>query len=334
MKSFVAYTGGKGQVSDDLIARMPEEASQSYIELFLGGGSVFFAKEKAKVNILNDIEPDVVNMHQTVATQAEEVMAEMKRLPTSRLIYEQIRSLRYTGPWWELSDVERAARMIFLLGCAFNAKPRSPFPASTMTPLKYDAYKDLTPYAEHLRGATFECLHYAELLDRYLLRPKKLCCFVYCDPPYMAATSAAHYRYRFDAIDHLMLANKLARINQLNGGERSVKIMLTYDEHPYIRSLYRRKFGWHVGSLGIRYAGGHHTHETQELLITNYPIAVAAPIAQPVADIDWSDIPHAGLAIGGKPFDEMTCCERERLGLILASEQSGTCRACSLDVGV
>ena len=141
-----------------------------------------------------------------------------------------------------------------------------------MAPLNFDSDKDLRPYTEKLRGVTFECLHWVELLDRYVMQQKRIQCLVVCDPPYLAATKNAHYRYRFDEVDHLLLARKLTLINDRNGGERSVKIMLTYDddENSFVRALYRPDFGWHIRPLSIRYAGGHHGHNTEELLITNY----------------------------------------------------------------
>ena len=59
MMSYFPYMGAKSAVAEKLVAMMPAEASQSFIELFAGAGSVFFAKEKAKVNILNDLDRDV-----------------------------------------------------------------------------------------------------------------------------------------------------------------------------------------------------------------------------------------------------------------------------------
>ena len=125
-----------------------------------------------------------------------------------------------------------------------------------------------------LRAATLECLDWQEFLHRYVVKPKRLKCLLFADPPYVVTARAAHYRHRFDHLDHILLARKLAHINTLNGSQRSVKIMLTYDDDPddLIRTLYREKFGWHLSPLSIRYAAGRHTSKTNELLITNYPI--------------------------------------------------------------
>jgi hypothetical protein len=43
---------------------------------------------------------------------------------------------------------------------------------------------------------------------------------------------------------------------------------------------------------------------------------------------DWSDIPIHDVVIAGVPFDKLTCCERERFGLLLISKSETECRLC------
>jgi len=104
---------------------------------------------------------------------------------------------------------------------------------------------------------------------------------LYCDPPYVV-TTGRHYRYNFDGVDHLLLARKLALVNQRNRGDRRVRVVISYDDDPagYIRSLYRREFGWHIDELPIQYRGGHHASATPELLITNFEKKTIEPSKQ------------------------------------------------------
>lgn len=272
MRSYTPYMGAKGKVAEYIAGLMPKEVSQCLIDLFVGGGSVTFAAPKGRVRILNDIDGDIVDMHAAVTGDPEAVMNEMRRLQVSRRLYDRVREMRGTADWFALSESARAARMIFLLRCAFNANLRSPFSASSSVPINFDSEMGLHPFAEYLRGSTFENLHWSVLLDRYVLQQKNLSCVIFADPPYIISSRVAHYGYRFDMVDHLLLARKMTRINERNGGGRNVKVMLTYDDDPrgYIRSLYRKDSGWHITSLDIRYGGGHHGHATAELLITNF----------------------------------------------------------------
>ena len=274
MNSYVSYMGGKASSNDTLVGSMPPEAKITYMEPCCGGANTFFAKDKAHVNVLNDADEDIVVMHQTVSVESDRVTEELQRLPVSRLIYEEIRATRETAQWHDLTPVQRAARMIYLLSIAFNANPRAPFPASPVTPLRFRPDKDLRPFAEKLSGVTFECLDWSIFLDRYVMNQKKLRCLLNLDPPYVVTATAAHYRHRFSQLDHVQLAHKLALVNEGNGGDRSVKVMLTYDDDPdgLIRALYRKDFGWNIRTFPVRYSSGRHATATDELLITNYVI--------------------------------------------------------------
>jgi DNA adenine methylase len=275
-RSYVPYLGGKDQVAARINTIMPDEGRRTRIEAFFGAGSLFFGADKAKVNVLNDLDPDVMNMHETVAANPEAVMAELHRLPISRRLYDEIQEQQETGAWLGLTNTERAARQIYQLCCAFNANVRSPFPAASTEPIKFNPNMDLRPAAAKLAGVTFESMPYDELIDRYVLQQAHLNCLLICDPPYMVATRNAYYRFRFTILDHVRLARKLAQVNEHNGESRSVKIILTYDDDPLIRALYRRQLGWTTSPLPIRYAGGHHDTATTELLITNFALEATA----------------------------------------------------------
>lgn len=42
-----------------------------FAEPFAGGGSIFFAKEKAQTNILNDVDPEVMNCYIQIQSNVE-----------------------------------------------------------------------------------------------------------------------------------------------------------------------------------------------------------------------------------------------------------------------
>ena len=52
MKPPLAYPGGKTQLVKEILKRMPPHTT--FIEPFVGGGSLFFAKPKSKKEVLND----------------------------------------------------------------------------------------------------------------------------------------------------------------------------------------------------------------------------------------------------------------------------------------
>ena len=54
----IGRVGGKSKLKKKIISIMPQH--KVYVEPFIGGGSVFFAKEPAELNIINDKDKDIV----------------------------------------------------------------------------------------------------------------------------------------------------------------------------------------------------------------------------------------------------------------------------------
>lgn len=62
MKSFIAWIGGKSLLAKKIISEFPNSFDR-YIEVFGGGGSVLFAKDKhADLEVYNDANSDLVNL--------------------------------------------------------------------------------------------------------------------------------------------------------------------------------------------------------------------------------------------------------------------------------
>ncbi len=114
LRPYFGYLGSKSSLCDELIARMPPEAMTSNCEVFAGGAGLFLGKRKAKFNILNDLDPDVCNVHVAVSAAPERVMKEMSMLRPCRATFNRLRTLRETAAWHDLDDAQRAAYFIYL----------------------------------------------------------------------------------------------------------------------------------------------------------------------------------------------------------------------------
>ena len=66
------YAGGKFYARKLILECIPNH--NCYIEPFVGGGSIFFAKNKVQKNILNDIDPDLINTYLMIRDKPNELV--------------------------------------------------------------------------------------------------------------------------------------------------------------------------------------------------------------------------------------------------------------------
>lgn len=61
LKAPFAWVGGKNYLAKEIINLMPEH--KSYIEVFGGALSVFYQKSPSKIEVINDINDELINLH-------------------------------------------------------------------------------------------------------------------------------------------------------------------------------------------------------------------------------------------------------------------------------
>lgn len=132
MKPFVKWAGGKRQILSKIKEYINDAISEDtnktfrYIEPFLGGGAVFFdlAPQKA---IINDLNSDLINAYNVI--KSDEYLCLINLLEDYKKRYNEDKDGVYydtrqldRDPNWpnNMTQVERAARMIFLNKTCYN----------------------------------------------------------------------------------------------------------------------------------------------------------------------------------------------------------------------
>lgn len=64
LKTPVTYYGGKQRLLKHILPLFPEHVQ--YVEPFIGGGAVYFAKQPSKAEVINDIKIEVVNFYKVL----------------------------------------------------------------------------------------------------------------------------------------------------------------------------------------------------------------------------------------------------------------------------
>lgn len=175
------YLGGKRNLAKRLVQLIGQTPHQLYAEPFIGMGGVFFRRDsRPQVEVINDISTDVANLFRILQRHYQAFLDMLKWQVSSRAEFERLTLLDPAA----LTDLERAARFLFLQKAAFGGKVSGRnFGVSRTSGARFDLTK-LVPILEdvheRLAGVTIERLPYADLIRRYD-RPGAL---FYIDPPY------------------------------------------------------------------------------------------------------------------------------------------------------
>jgi len=227
------WAGGKTQLLDEILPRLPE-AYGRYIEPFGGGGALFFKVAK-KGDIIADVNPELINLYEQIATNYKRVISLLQKYRNEEDMFYEVRA----KDWTICEPEEAAARMIYLNRTCFNGLYRLNKKGQFNTP--FGRYKNPTICNEEklqasskvLGEAVIVCGDYLEVLKKYARKDD----FIFLDPPYIPISSSADFkRYtkeQFYEDDQRELAREVDRLVDMG-----CKVMLTNSNHPLIYELY------------------------------------------------------------------------------------------------
>jgi len=172
------WMGGKRRLAKQLLPLFGPH--MCYVEPFCGGAALFFMKEPVKVEVINDINGDVVNLYRVIQHHLDEFVRQFRWSLTSRQLWKWL----VATPPETLTDIQRAARFFYLQKCCFGSRVESRvFGTSTTTGPRINLLRieeELSQAHLRLSSATIEHLPWDECIRR-CDRPHTL---FYCDPPY------------------------------------------------------------------------------------------------------------------------------------------------------
>ena len=246
MKSFIPWVGGKSCLAKKIISMFPDNFDR-YIEVFGGGGSVLFAKDKhAPLEVYNDINGQLVNLFRCARFHCGELQREISGYINAREIFEDIRAqINVRG----MTDIQRAAMFYVQIKLSYGAQCRAYGCDNKNISPEY-----LTEIEERLKsgaGVVIENKDFEKLIKVYD-RPNAL---FYCDPPYN--TKEKIYNNPFTQNDHERLKNSLCNIKG--------RFILSYNDDEYIRELYKD-----YNITAVERQNNLSSGTYKELIITNY----------------------------------------------------------------
>ena len=253
-KPFLKWVGGKTQIINKIISRIPEEI-ESYHEPFLGGGSVLLAvlslQKQNKITINGsvyayDINKTLIQLYKHIQTNTVSLFSYIEAY---KKVYHGLKGtvvnrkpknltegktskesyyywLRSKFNTMDKSTVEYSALFIFLNKTCFRGVYREgpngfnvPYGHYKKTP-KIITEEELNTISELIKDVNFVCLDFKESL-----RTVSEGDFVYLDPPYAPETSKSFVGYvaeGFSLETHQELFSEIKKI-----GEKNIKFAMS-----------------------------------------------------------------------------------------------------------
>jgi DNA adenine methylase len=253
------YLGGKRNLARRIIPLLRQIDHVTYAEPFVGMGGIFLRRPwRSKAEVINDLNAEVAVLFRVLQRHYQAFMDMLKWQVTSRAEFQRLIAARADT----LTDLERAARFLYLQRTAFGGKVTGQaFGVSVGLPARFDVTKlasILEAVHDRLAGVVIERLPYGELITRY----DRADTLFYLDPPYWGCEDD-YGRQVFSRQEFGRLAEQLAGIKG--------SFVLSLNDVPEIRRLFRR---FHLIDVDVAYTVSSRRvpgERAAELLITNRP---------------------------------------------------------------
>lgn len=221
-----AWIGGKRQLAARLVGMINAVPHVTYAEPFVGMGGVFFRRTRApRSEVINDRNGEVVNLFRILQRHYPQFMDTLKFQITSRREFDRLKACDPAT----LTDLERAARFLYLQKLAFGGKVAGQsFGVDVTRGARFNLNRlapQLEDVHERLSGVVIENLDWLAFIDRYD-RPGTL---FYLDPPYWG--SEDDYGKAIFGKEHFALM--ASRLRRLKGS-----FVLSLNDVPEVRDTF------------------------------------------------------------------------------------------------
>ncbi|EAU40139.1 Adenine specific DNA methyltransferase, D12 class [Fulvimarina pelagi HTCC2506] len=220
------YRGGKRNLAKRLIQRIEAVPHIAYAEVFVGMGGIFLRRRRVpKAETINDRSGDVANFFRILQRHHTPFIEMLRYQVASRREFERLKAERPET----LTDLERAARFLYLQRLAFGGKivgrsfGYTPTRTSSFNPLTLAP--QLQAIHERLAGVVIEELDWADFIRRYD-RPGML---FYLDPPYWDGEDD----YGVGVFGREDFAEMAEQLRDLKG-----RFILSINDRPEVREIF------------------------------------------------------------------------------------------------
>ena len=211
----VGWPGGKRRLLPTLLPLIEQHPHKTFVEPFAGGAAVLLAKQPARLEVLNDLNGELINLYRCARHHTRELLRLVRAIPSGRAVFREVKASRPE------TDLLRAARTFYLLKCSVLSQAHS----WRNAPLGRGLGKCLVAWRRRMERVLLECRPAEELLPIYD-GPDTL---FFLDPPYVGTGRLDTYaNYTPEQVEALA-----RQVRTIKG-----RFILTIDDRPEHRTLF------------------------------------------------------------------------------------------------
>lgn len=266
------WVGGKRQIILEISKLFPKNIHKyKYVEPFVGGGAVLFHLQPKDATI-NDYNKELINVYHVIKNNLEDLIIDLKKHENNADYFYRIRELDRAEKYKELTNIQRASRIIYLNKTCYNGLYRVNSSGEFNAP--FGRYKNpnivneptLKAVNKYLKENNIRILtgDYKDILDK---TDKKS--FVYIDPPYDPVSKSSNFtgyiQGGWNNEDQIRLKKACDELDQ-----KGIKFLLSNSATDFIKSLYT---GYEINIIKASRAinsNGDGRGSVEEVLIRNY----------------------------------------------------------------
>ncbi|VEU78290.1 adenine-specific DNA methyltransferase [Mycoplasmopsis columbinasalis] len=273
MQPFVKWVGGKRQLLDELVKRMPANFNR-YFEPFVGGGALFF-RVCPKDFIINDKNLELITTYKCLTNEEcfESLCKNLEyhKLNHSEKHYLEVRHLDRERNFESLPNDVKGARLIYLNKSCFNglyrvnSKGYFNVPSGKKKQVNIGKTQNLVNIFNYLKRKESQILN----VDfEVAIASAKSGDFVYFDPPYDADESLLFTSYTKEAFgknEQIRLSEVFKKLNK-----KGVFLMMSNSNTKLVNDLYSEFNIQIVQAKRLVSADNKGRKNVEEVIITNY----------------------------------------------------------------
>ena len=251
MNPIIGYPGGKTKLKKEIIKYIPPH--KVYVEPFVGGGSVFFAKQPAEKEVINDIDKDLVRFYRYF--KRRDVSVKRCDMRPSRERFNRYKTHKPKTPQqYVCSYLYRNKWSYAKAGKSFLDKAQVCGGNSRSAGIKSITQE----HKLRLSGVKIENKDFKQVVKENDSKNA----FIYMGPPYPDT-----YDYGKPPVDPEEVCKLAAKAKG--------KVLISYNNHPAVRKA-AKKYGLKIKRIRTRYTMGSDMSDggrvVTELLISNYDL--------------------------------------------------------------